>query len=86
MLVVNCIDSNELLSALPIIGASGFQTGYRWHLPTYENVIGVFSDAPIHARQWSRNLETSQLSQKAQRQARVITRRPLRGLGLYQDH
>lgn len=85
LLVVNCIDSKELLHALPVIGASGFRSGYRWHLPTYENVIGVFSDAPVHARQWSRNLESSALKIKSQRQARTIVRRPLRGLGLYRD-
>lgn len=85
LLITNCIDSSELLDALPQMGAAGFQSGYRWHLPTYENVIGVFSETPIHARQWSRNVESSDLSIKAQRQARTIVRRPLRGLGLYQD-
>lgn len=85
LLVANCIDSAELSDALPEMGAVGFQSGYRWHLPTYENVIGVFSDTPIHARQWSRHLESSQLSIKSQRQARAIVRRPLRGLTLYQD-
>ncbi len=85
ILVTNCIGSAELLNALPEIGAAGFQSGYRWHLPNYENVIGVFSDAPIHARQWSRHLEASALSVKSQRQARTIVRRPLRGLTLYQD-
>ncbi|MFK8083185.1 MAG: spermidine synthase [Granulosicoccus sp.] len=85
LLVVNCINSRELVHALPVIGASGFRAGYRWHLPTYENVIGVFSTKPIHARDWSRNLEFSSLKPKAQRQARTIIRRPVRGLGLYKD-
>lgn len=85
LLVVNCINSKELLNALPIIGASGFRAGYRWHLPTYENIIGIFSCEPIHARQWSRNLEFSSLPPRAQRQARNITRRPLRGLELYRE-
>jgi len=85
LLVANCIDSRELNDALPVVGASGFRSGYRWHLPTYENIIGVFSDEPVHARAWSRNLENSGLSPSAQRQARTITRRPLRGLALYGD-
>lgn len=85
LLVFNCINSRELLDALPVIGASGFRSGYRWHLPTYENIIGVFSDEPIHARDWSRHLESSALPRKAQRQARAIIRRPIRGLGLYSD-
>lgn len=85
LLVVNCINSRELLDALPFIGAAGFSSGYRWHLPTYENIIGVFSDHTLHARQWSRHLELSALPAKAQRQARSIVRRPLRGLELYQD-
>ena len=85
LLVVNCINSRELLDALPFIGAAGFSSGYRCHLPTYENIIGVFSDHTLHARQWSRHLELSALPAKAQRQARSIVRRPLRGLELYQD-
>ena len=85
VLVANCINSRELLDALPAIGASGFSWGYRWHLPTYENVVGVFSPKTLHARQWSRKLENSELSRQSQRQARAITKRPLRGLGLYRD-
>lgn len=85
LLVVNCIDSKELIHALPEIGASGFSFGYRWHLPTYENVIGIFTNTSIHARQWSRNLENSSLALKIQRQARQIVRRPIRGLELYQN-
>jgi spermidine synthase len=81
LLVANCIDVKELRDALPAMGSSGFRFGYRWHLPTYENCIGVFSDSPLHARQWSRHLETSVLDAAAQRQARSIVRRPIRGLG-----
>ena len=85
VLVANCINSKEFLDALPAIGASGFPCGYRWNLPTYENVIGVFGSKPVHARQWSRHLEQSALSKQAQRQARVIQKRPVRGLELYRD-
>ena len=80
LLVVNCIDQAELKAALPEVGEAGFRYGYRWYLPTYENNIGVFSRQSIHARQWSRHLESSSLSAQSQRQARIITRRPLRGL------
>ena len=80
LLVVNCVDRAELQLALPEVGDAGFRYGYRWYLPTYENNIGVFSTRSIHARQWSRHLEESKLSARSQRQARVITRRPLRGL------
>lgn len=85
LLVTNCVDSKELREALPAIGASGFRYGYRWHLPTYENCIGVFSDTALHARQWSRHLENSALSAAAQRQARCIVRRPIRALASYDE-
>lgn len=85
LLVVNCIDLKELLQALPEIGVAGFSNAYRWHLPAYENIIGVFADSSIHARQWSRNLENSGLSDKIQRQARKIIRRPIKGLEMYQN-
>lgn len=83
LLVANCINSVELIQALPTIGAAGFKAGYRWHLPTYENIIGVFAKQSLHARQWSRNLETSDLSVKDRSQARTIVRRPLRALTDY---
>ena len=85
LLVVNCINSRELTDALPAIGAAGYPSGYRWHLPNYENVIGVFGKKPLHARQWSRHLEQSTLNARAQRQARAILKRPIRGLKLYRD-
>jgi len=85
LLVVNCINSRELTNALPAIGAAGYPSGYRWHLPNYENVIGVFGKKPLYARQWSRHLEQSQLSVRSQGQARAIIKRPIRGLNLYRD-
>lgn len=85
LLVCNCVDSAELLSALPEIGAAGFLSGYRLHLPNYENIIGVFSREPLNARHWTNHLESSGLSMRSQRQARTIVRRPLRGLRLYKD-
>lgn len=83
LLVANCINSVELVQALPTIGAAGFKAGYRWHLPTYENIIGVFAKQSLHARQWSRNLETSSLTAKDRSHARTIIRRPLRALTGY---
>lgn len=80
MLVVNCVDSRELKLAIPVLADSGFNHGYRWMLPTYENAIGVLSSTAIRARDWSRHLETSDLTSASQRQARATIRRPLRGL------
>lgn len=81
LLVVNCVDSRELKSALPTFDASGFRYGYRWTLPAYENAIGVMSRASLQARDWSRHLEFSDLDGPTQRQARATIRRPMRGLG-----
>ena len=80
LLVVNCVDSKELKNALSEFADSGFRYGYRWTLQSYENAIGVLSNDPIQARDWSKNLELSGLSAAMQRQARAITRRPLKGL------
>jgi len=81
LVVVNCVDSRELKTALPVFGEFEFRYGYRWTLPAYENAIGVMSRSSLHARDWSRHLEFSQLDSLAQRQARATIRRPLRGLG-----
>jgi len=80
LLVVNCVDSKELKQSLSTFGDCGFIDGYRWTLPVYENAIGVLAKVKLHARDWSRQLETSGLSLSSQRQARTITRRPLKGL------
>lgn len=80
LLVVNCVDSKELKNSLSEFADSGFRYGYRWTLQAYENAIGVLSNEPIHARDWSKNLELSGLNAASQRQARAITRRPLKGL------
>jgi len=80
MLIVNCVDSHELKQAIPVLADSGFNCGYRWMLPTYENAIGVLSPTGFRAREWSRRLESSSLSPASQRQARATIRRPLRGL------
>ena len=78
LLVVNCVSGKELKQALPVFDDSGLRHGYRWALPAYENAIGVFSRQNIQARDWSRHLETSNLDNVAQRQARNTIRRPLR--------
>lgn len=82
LLVVNCVSSKELKQALFTLSDSGFGYGYRWSLQAYENAIGVLSNTPVHARDWSRNLESVGLDAAAQRQARAITRRPLKGLSM----
>ena len=81
LMVVNCVDSRELKTALPVFDERGFRYGYRWTLPAYENAIGVLSRRSMHARDWSRHLEFSSLDGPTQRHARAPTRRPLRGLG-----
>ncbi|MFK7855932.1 MAG: spermidine synthase [Granulosicoccus sp.] len=81
LLVVNCVDSAQLKRALPEFDSVGFRYGFRWTLPTYENAIGVLSRTSLRARDWSRNLEYSELDGPTQRQARLTIRRPLRGLG-----
>ena len=83
LVVVNCVDSRELKAALPVFDERGFRFGYRWTLPAYENAIGVLSRSSMHARDWSRHLEFSNLDAPTQRQARATIRRPLRGLGKY---
>ena len=80
LLVVNCVDSKELKNALPELADSGFRYGYRWTLQAYENAIGVLGNDPIHARDWSKNLELTGLGAASQRQVRAITRRPMKGL------
>jgi len=80
LLVVNCVNSKELKQASLALVDAGFRYGYRWSLPVYENAIGVLSNAPVHARDWSRHLEEVGLDASAQRQARAIMRRPLKGL------
>jgi len=80
VLVMNCVNSKELKQGVPALADSGFRCGYRWTLPAYENAIAVLSKVPVHARDWSRNLERSPLNRAAQRQARSTIRRPLQGL------
>jgi len=80
LLVINCVNSKEMKQAIPALADSGFRFGYRWTLPAYENAIAVLSNKAIHARDWSRNLETSSLSKPLQKQARATLRRPLKGL------
>ena len=80
LLVVNCVNSKELKQALLALADSGFRYGYRWSLQAYENAIGVLSNTPVHAREWSRHLETVGLDVASQRQARAIMRRPMKGL------
>jgi len=80
VLVMNCVNSKELKQGVPALADSGFRYGYRWTLPAYENAIAVLSKVPVHARDWSRNLERSPLNRAAQRQARSTIRRPLQGL------
>ena len=79
LLVVNCVNSKEMKQAIPALIDSGFRSGYRWTLPTYENSIAVLSNKAIHARDWSRNLEKSRLSQPSQKKARATLRKPLKG-------
>ena len=80
LLVVNCVNSKELKQGLLSLADSGFRYGYRWSLQAYENAIGVLSNSPIHAREWSRHVESTELDAASQRQARAIMRRPLKGL------
>lgn len=80
VLVVNCVESRELKNAVPVFSEAGFRYGYRWTLPAYENAIAVLSKTVLQARDWSRHLEQCQLGGQAERQARSIVRRPLRGL------
>lgn len=79
VLVINCVSSRELTHALPAMASVGFNSGYRWTLPAYENAIAVLGEQSLRARDWSRNLENSGLGKIAQRQARATVRRPLRG-------
>lgn len=81
LLVANCVDAGELSAAVPAMNDTGFRFGYRWSLPSYENIIAVLSCASLQARDWSKNLEHSGLGAAAQRQARSIKRQPIRGLG-----
>lgn len=78
LLVVNCVNSHELKQALPVFADCGLRHGYRWTLPAYENAIGVLCQQSLQARDWSRQLEAVDLGGAVQRQARAITRRPLR--------
>jgi len=80
LLIVNSVDARQLKTAASTFADSGFQHGYRWTLPGYENAIGVFSQQSLQAREWSRHLEQSELGTSAQRQARATVRRPMRGL------
>lgn len=79
LLVVNCVNTRELKSALPVFADAGLRHGFRWTLPNYENAIGVLGPDMIQAREWSRNLEASALDSQSQRLARSIIRRPLKG-------
>ena len=79
LVVVNCADGKELRTAAPAFADEGFAHGRRWSQGGYENAIGVFSTAPLVPRDWSRRLEGLGLDAAAQRRARAIVRRPMRG-------
>lgn len=82
LLIINCIDNAELGNALPVFADFGFRYGYKWTLPLYENAVAALSARSLQAREWSRNLETSELDSASQRQARCTIRRPIRNLNL----
>jgi len=81
LLVVNCVEGKELKQALPVFADAGVNYAQRWSQPGYANAIGVFSRQPVHGRDWSRQLEGSDLPARWQRQARSTIRRSMRGLG-----
>ncbi len=77
ILIVNCVSRAELMSALNGFYKQGFLHAYRWSLPEYDNVIGVFCQQPITARQWTNHLEQTALSPAMKRAAKWVIRRPL---------
>lgn len=81
LLVVNCIDVDELDAAVDTVVEAGLGHASRWSLDAYDNAIGVFSDAPLVPREWSRRLDAGTLDARSRRQARRIARRPLRARG-----
>ncbi len=76
-LVCNCESTKELKTSLAAYRGKGFVDGYSWHLPNYDNAIGVFLREPVDAKSWSRNLGKSGLSASAKKQAMHISRRKL---------
>jgi len=78
ILIVNCVSKTELMAALPNFAKLGFVHAYRWSLPEYDNVIGVFSRELITARQWTNHLETTDLSPAMKLAAKWVIRRPMR--------
>lgn len=76
-LVVNCVTRSELVRAIPALRRNGFQQGYRWSLPEYENAIGVFFVEPVNANDWLKHLEQSELNPAMKRAARWVIRRSL---------
>jgi len=76
-LVCNCESAKELKSSLASYRGQGFVDAYSWHLPNYDNAIGVFLREPVNAKDWSRNLGKSGLSASAKKQALVVNRRKL---------
>ena len=78
LLVVNCVEGEELEAAAALAADEGLVHARRWSLPGYDNAIGVFGDTGLVPREWSRRLDASALSSESRRQARRIVRRPLR--------
>ena len=78
LLIVNCVSRAELTTALPSFAKQGFNYAYRWSLPEYDNVIGVFSRELITARQWTAHLDKTDLSPAMKLAAKWVIRRPLK--------
>lgn len=76
-LVCNCESSKDLKSSLASQRGQGFVDAYSWHLPNYDNAIGVFLREPVEPKDWSRHLGQSSLSSSARRQALTVSRRKL---------
>jgi len=76
-MVVNCIGRGELLKGVESFSAHGYVQGYRWSLPEYHNVIGVFFREPVSPSDWIAHLDASSLKPAMKHAARWIIRRPL---------
>jgi spermidine synthase len=78
MVVVNCVSGGELKAALPAMRQAGYQHGYRWTLPTYDNAIAVLLHEAVSPQAWSEALAATNLTPATKRRARATVRRPLR--------
>ena len=76
-LVCNCESTKELKSSLASYRGQGFVAAYNWHLPNYDNAIGVFLRESVDSKDWSRHLGQSTLGSSAKKQALSVSRRRL---------